>query len=117
MSFRAAYNAVLGHSGYNQPSPSFYIISKPPNPPGGSNDGLVLGLHPLQTDINSFLTVTDYLRYYLTNCAHYIDPDTNLSLEKLNRKLELLYPTFEPLSKKDPMDLFGFLTTTPEDFK
>lgn len=65
----------------------------------------------METVINAFHTVIDYRRYHLTNRTAYIDPEADLSLQKLKRKVELLYPTLEPFCGKNPMDLLVFVLT------
>lgn len=59
-----------GHSGYNPPAPnvtptvaSFSLITLPP---GGADDGSLLGLQPLEADIDAFRTLIDYRHYQRT---------------------------------------------------
>lgn len=73
-------------------------------------------LHPLETDIEAFRSVIDYRRYRLSNPAAHIDPDADMSVRKMKRKVELLSPTLETFSEKDPMELLGFLATTTDAF-
>lgn len=91
-------------------------FSSLPPPPSCADDGSVPGLQPMETDIDAFLTVIDYRRSRLANHVAYIDPDADISLHKLKRKVKLLYPTLEPFSGKDPMELLGFLSTMMEAF-
>lgn len=45
-----------------------------------------------------------------------MNPDTDLSLQKVKRKVDLLYPTLEPFSGKDPIEILSFLSTMAKAF-
>lgn len=85
---------------------------------GGANDILGPGLHLLETDIDigALRTVIAYLRYHFTNSVAYIDHDAGISLHNLKQKVDILNPTLEPFSGKDPMGIIEFLSTMMEDF-
>lgn len=58
----------------------------------------------------------DYRHYRLSNRASYPYHDVDLSIEAVNLKVDLLYPTLELFSGKDPMEILGFLSTMAEAF-
>lgn len=58
----------------------------------------------------------NYRHYRLTNRAADIEQVANLSLYKVKRKVDLLYPTLEPFSGKTPMEILGFLATIAKVF-
>lgn len=58
----------------------------------------------------------EYDLYRFTNCAAYINPDAERSLDKVKRKVYLLYPTLEPFSEKDRAEILRFLATISEAF-
>lgn len=76
--------------------------------PGGADSGSVPRIHPLKTDIDSFRSAIDNLRYILTNRAAYIDPNADLSLQKLKLKVELLYTSLEAFYIKNPLKSWDF---------
>lgn len=115
-SFHVASAAVPGHYGYNPQVTPFYAFVPFLPPPSGANHGSVHGLHLLEMDIDAFRMVIHYSRYSLTNRAVYIGTYANLSLQKLKRRVELLYLTLEPFSEKDPIELLAFLSTMTEAF-
>lgn len=116
MYFLTVSATVPGHSGYNPPSPQLYELDQLPPPLGGADDGSVLGLHRLETDIDAFRTVIGYRCYDLTSREAYIDHDADLSLQKLKRKAELLSETLKNFSDKEPLERLGFLSSMTESF-
>lgn len=52
-----------------------------------------------------------YRCYRLTTSVAFIDRNADLSLQTLKWNVKLLYPTLEPFSGKDTMELLGFLST------
>lgn len=108
-----------GHYGYNPPAPNVNThvasLSTFTPIPFGADDGLVPGIQPLEKDINSFRTVIDYRHYLLKNRAVYIEPDADISLQKIKRKVDMIYRTLEPFSGKDPMGIIGFWSTMMEE--
>lgn len=61
-----------------------------------------LDIEPSETDIDAFPTVIDYRCYRLTTRASYNDLNAKMSIHKLKRNVERLYPTLDPFSAKDP---------------
>lgn len=57
-----------------------------------------------------------YRRYILTNRAWYIEPDADLSLHKLKRKVYLIYPILDLFSGEHTIEIRGFLATIVEAF-
>lgn len=96
--FPAAWVAIPRNADYNPPDSNvpttvaqLFPVSQPPD---GAYDGSVPCLQPLETDIDDFRSVIYYRRYLLTHCAVYIDPNADLSLHKVKRKVYILYPIF-----------------------
>lgn len=112
----AALAEIPGYASYNPPNPQVAVLDPLSSPPGGEDDCSVPRIHPFERDIDEFRTVIDYRRYSLTNRVTHIDTEDDLSLLKLERKVELLYYTLELFSGKVPMDLLCFLSTMTEAF-
>lgn len=96
-------------------SPTFSVCTFSP-PPGASDEGVIFGLQPLETNIDAFRSVIDYRLYRLTDRPFYIDADADLFLNKVKRMIDFLYPNVEPFSGKDAMENLGFLYTMTESF-
>lgn len=112
----AAPAAPHGYSGYNPPASHVPAIVPVTPRPDGAHDGLVPGFLSLETDIDAFRSVIDCLRYLLANRETFIQPDFDLSLHKLKRKVQLLYPNLEPFSGKDLTELLGIFSSIADAF-
>lgn len=77
---------------------------------------MVLGFQPLETNIDAVCTLIDFRRYRLANGVAYIDPDVDLSLHLVKRKVKILYPTLEPFYAKDPMEIICFVSPMAKAF-
>lgn len=96
-------------------SPTTIAPILPVKPPSYcAEDGLFPGIQPLETDIDPFLSVIDYLHYLLTNSASCIDPGAELSLHNTKGKVYLLYTISELLFGKDPVEILGLFWTMTE---
>lgn len=89
--------ARLDNTGYNPPQFTQRSAFGPFPRLGAEDCGSLLGFQPLEMDIDVIRTETDYHRYRLANRASEIDPNADLSIHKLKRNGELLYPGLEPL--------------------
>lgn len=71
---------------------------------------------PLKTNINAFRTLIDYRNYFLTTCVTYIDKDAEMSLHKVKRTADLLFPSLQPFYAEDRMVILGFVSNMVEAF-